>query len=317
MDKVALIIIYNHQYNKNISITENIYGDRFTNIYHLVPFYNGDKSNVIPVYESSYFFQGYVAQGLKSFFKENYSHYFFIGDDLILNPIINEENYHLHLKLGENTSFIPEIINLYERSIYWARVIQAYQYSLDVPGVEAKNQLPDYNTALQLVKEFGLDIKPLTFDQIWKPPVSLNDYVKTLFKDKEHTLQFFSNLIKKKQYPLPYPIIGGYSDIFVISSSTIKQFSHYCGVFAATKLFVELAIPTSLILSTKEIVTENDLELQGKALWTAEDFLLLDRYENKLEKLLDEFPENQLYLHPVKLSKWAANKKSYSISCNA
>jgi len=85
MNKVALIIIYNHQYNKNIDILERIYNGRFSNIYHLVPFYNGEKQNVIPVYDSSYYFQGYVAQGFKSYFKEEFTHYFFVADDLILN----------------------------------------------------------------------------------------------------------------------------------------------------------------------------------------------------------------------------------------
>ena len=62
MTKVALIIIYNHQYIKNIEITERIYNGKFSNIYHLVPFYHGVRSNVIPVYDNSHYFQGYVAQ---------------------------------------------------------------------------------------------------------------------------------------------------------------------------------------------------------------------------------------------------------------
>ena len=78
MNKVALIIIYNHKFDRNIDILENIYKDRFSNIYHLVPFYTGDKSNVISVYENSHYFQGYVAQGFKSYFKEEFEHYFFI-----------------------------------------------------------------------------------------------------------------------------------------------------------------------------------------------------------------------------------------------
>jgi hypothetical protein len=103
---------------------------------------------------------------------------------------------------------------------------------------------------------------------------------------------------------LPYPLAGSYSDIFVISADTIKQFSHYCGVFASTRLFVEVGLPTSLILSAKEIVFEKDIKLQGKALWTKDDYKVLDKFENSLIKLLDEFPSNYLYLHPIKLSKW-------------
>ncbi len=58
MSKIALVIIYNHQYNKNIDILERIYKGRFSHIYHLIPFYQGDKENVIPVYDASLYFQG-------------------------------------------------------------------------------------------------------------------------------------------------------------------------------------------------------------------------------------------------------------------
>src|SRR5690348_16209399 len=114
MSKVALIIIYNHQYNKNIEIVERIYKNKFSNIYHLVPFYRGEKSNVIAVYQSSYYFHGYVSQGLKSFFKKEYSHYFFIADDMILNPMINEDNYREYLHLSDHSCFIPRLSTIDE-----------------------------------------------------------------------------------------------------------------------------------------------------------------------------------------------------------
>ena len=100
MSSVALIIIYNHRYEKNIDVLERIYRGRFTDIFHLMPFYTGNKKNVIPVYENSMYFQGYVSQGLKAIFDEKYSHYLFVADDLILNPVINEATYEQYLKLG-------------------------------------------------------------------------------------------------------------------------------------------------------------------------------------------------------------------------
>ena len=78
-------------------------------------------------------------------------------------------------------------------------------------------------------------------------------------------------------------------------------------MFAATKLFVELAIPTALVLSADKIVTEEDLELKGKPLWSKQDFKILDKYDHQLNKLLNDFPANHLYLHPVKLSKWKSD----------
>jgi len=303
MSKVALIIIYNHQYNKNIDILERIYKDRFSNIYHLVPFYNGDKQNVIPVYESSYYFQGYIAQGYKSYFKEEYAHYFFVADDLLLNPTVNENNYSELLKLNSNTCFIPGFINLHDQIEWWPRVSEAFRWSIKCRGVEVENQLPDYEKALQKFQQFDLTIKPLHFNQIWKTPSSLKSFCKLILTDKGYASGFLKSKLKEKLYSLSYPIVGSYSDIFVVSSESIKLFCHYCGVFAATNLFVEVALPTSLVLSAKEIVTENDLKLQGKALWTKKQYQELDKYGNSLKKMLTEFPRNYLYLHPIKLSK--------------
>ena len=303
MSEVVLIIIYNHQYNKNIEILEQIYKDRFSNIYHLVPFYNGEKNNVIPVYECSYYFQGYVSQGFKSYFRDEYKHYFFIADDLILNPVINENNYSKYLKLNTSASFIPEIISLHKRKDFWPRIGDAFSWNINFPGVEAKNQLPDCDAALQLFAKFGLEIKPLNYLQIFNK----QEFPK-LFKIKKVLCYFlwkrrqFKN--KNREYHLSYPLVGAYSDIFVISAESIKQFSHYCGVFASTRLFVEVAVPTSMVLSASEIVTEKDLKLQGEALWTKEQHKILDKYEGKLNLLLNDFPENHLYLHPIKLSKW-------------
>lgn len=303
MSEVVLIIIYNHKYDKNIEILEQIYKDRFSNIYHLVPFYTGEIKNVIPVYECSYNFQGYVSNGFKTYFKEEYKHYFFVADDLILNPIINEINYTQHLKLAQKTSFLPEIIALHKRRDFWPRVGEAFLWNINFPGVEAKDELPDYATALQLFAKFGLEIKPLNYLQIYEkrefPELSKLKKILYYFLWK---IRQFKN--KNKEYHLSYPLVGSYSDIFVISSDTIKQFSHYCGVFASTRLFVEVAIPTSMVLSASEIVTEKDLELQGGALWTPEQCEILDKYDGELKLLLNDFPKNLLYLHPIKLSKW-------------
>ena len=132
MHKVALIIIYNHAHNENIEIIERIYKDRFSNIYHLVPFYKGGKTNVIPVYESSFHFQGYVNQGFKSFFREDYTHYLFAADDLILNPGINESNYTGHFKLNSKTCFLPGFITLHETKVWWPEQLAATILSFHV-----------------------------------------------------------------------------------------------------------------------------------------------------------------------------------------
>ncbi len=306
---IALIIIYNHQYNKNIDVIERIYKDRFSNIYHLVPFYNGEKENVIPVYESSFYFQGCVSQGYKAFFKKAYAHYLFLADDLMLNPTINENNYTEHFMLSTHSCFMPGFITLHKTDSFWYRVGDAFNWNIYQAGVEAHNQLPAYEDAIRKFKKLNLDIGPLGFNQIYKIPESLRGWIRPLFgplffRHSMFILGYLRSKIKKRAYNLKYPMVGSYSDVFVLSSDAIKQFSHLCGVFASTKLHVELAVPTSMVLSAKEIKTEADLRLKGKALWVKEDYKELDKYNNSLNMLLKEFPLNYLYLHPIKLSKW-------------
>lgn len=311
MGKVALIVIYNHQYNKNIDILEEIYKDRFTNIYHLVPFYNGEKENVIPVYDNSFYFQGYVAQGFKHYFNEEFDHYFFVADDMVINPKINETNYTTHLQLGPNSCFLPEFISLHEART-WPRVGEAYRWNIKIKGVEVSGQIPSYQEALKKLNGFGLEIEPLDFKSVNYIPNTINKWLfffrtSTLSDSTSLLFRYLFSKFQKKKYSLSYPIVGSYSDIFVVSSDAIKQFCHYCGVFAATELFVEIGLPTAMMLAAKEIKTEKNLNFQGKALWTKKEYQELDKYNYSLENLIENFPENYLYLHPIKLSKW--NKK--------
>lgn len=304
MNKVALVIIYNHQFNKNIEVIEKIYAGRFSNIFHLVPFYKGDRPNVIAVYECSYFFNGYVAQGLNNFFSTEFGHYFFIGDDLIINPAIDENNYKDFLALDAHSCFIPRLSSIDENKNYWANNITALFYNKLYNGVEAEKLLPDNETAKEKMQSFGVHNKPLEFYQIWKLPASFIEWLRATFWKPRFVLRYLYSMIRKKKYTTAYPLARSYADMFVISADAIKEFSNYCGLFSATRLFVELAIPTAMVFSAKKIVTEKDLLYKGKALWNEADYSILNRYDHNLNALFNNFPENCLYIHPVKLSKW-------------
>jgi len=302
---IPLIIIYNHKFEKNIEILEKVYAPKFSKIFHLMPFYRGEKPNVIPVYEHSFYFQGYVAQALKYFYNPDFSHYFFISDDLLLNPFISEKNIAQYLKIDSASSFIPELIELHKQPSdqFWPRMRLAFEYKPNQEGVEIANEIPTYKKAIKKLKKFDLTIEPIKFSQLYQ---KLH-----IFSKKENTKNEIRKIIKWLQYfpnhnklNLKYPLIGSYSDIFLIAKDNIKDFSHYCGAFAASKLFVEFAIPTAIALTSEKIVTEKNISLEGKALWTDLDYKVLDQFDNNLDKLLTEFPEQWLYVHPIKLSKW-------------
>jgi hypothetical protein len=305
---IALIIIFNYKYYKNIEILEEIYKNRFSNIFHLVPFYTGDKENVIPVYENSYNFQGYIAQGFRAFYNKEFTHYFFVADDLILNPSINENNFREHLHLNEKSCFLPffNVLHKTQSGQFWSRVKDAYNFNLHTDGVEASSEIPDFMEAKMLMGRFGFEFHPLKHDQLFPKP-KFPKRIYKLNKVKGYLKWVFYNVMGKS-YELRYPLVGGYSDIFIISQDAIRKFCHYCGVFAATDLFVEIAIPTAIALSAEDVKTEEFLPMKGKALWTEAELGELKKYNFELGALLNDFPENYIYLHPVKLSKWKVKK---------
>jgi len=306
MPKACLIIIFNHRYDKNIPVLRKIYSPAFSHIYFLVPFYNGSDPDVIPVYESSHYFQSYFAQGFHRFFKEEFTHYIFTGDDCLLNPSVNENNFLEQTGLQEGADFIPGFIEFHKLKNGWWHTSNAVDFFHNRKGAEVQRELPSREEALRRFEKHGVTIGPLNSLNIFgKEKISfLRWWQSPLYK------QFFLRVIWKKyrkngKIELPYPVAGSYSDIFIVNKNSIGDFCRYCGILAAVGLFVEIAIPTALLLSSEKIMQEKDLKLQGTAVWSAEEVEAVEKKFNKsLASLLKNFPGSQLYHHPIKLSKW-------------
>ncbi|MGE5107174.1 MAG: hypothetical protein ACM3H8_06500 [Sphingobacteriales bacterium] len=300
MFKPALIIIFNHKYDRNIDKLKKIYHERFSNILFLVPFYTGNDEKVIPVYENSHQFQGYIAQGFRSFYKDDFTHYIFMGDDVYLNPNVNENNFNEFMKIGENDCFVPTLDGISAFNVHWIHR-KAMLYNPAKEGVEIINELPPVSQALEKFNRQGLTIKKLNFKQVYGK-LHFNKFNSLL---KSVSIYLKDILFQQKNYQLRYPLAGGYSDLLIVSKKHISSFVHLCGAFAASDLFVELAIPTALVLvADNKIITEKDLQYKGLLLWTQKDMEQLMPYQTDLKKLKEQFPANRLYIHPVKLSKW-------------
>lgn len=316
MTKIALLILYNHRYDKNIERLEALYEGKFSYIFHIMPFYDGTKENVIPVYESSYYFQSYIAQAYHHIKKLDFTHYFVVADDMILHPTINENNLLEVTGIGYNNCFISDIREIYDYLI----LRPAFkQYTIKQKGVEVDQILPSRKEALQLFENHHLRTNDMECDYLRK-------CLKLMIKQKRlrATIGILQELIHKKKRQITYPLVWGYSDILLITKDVMPTFVTYCGAFAATKLFVEYAIPTALIFSTESIVTDEQLSMHGipqiyprKKIQESSDIVMTkkknttiekevfdEKYHNSLQTLLTDFPKNTFFIHPIKLSQW-------------
>lgn len=295
MNKVALLIIYNHRYDKNISCLEEIYRGRFSHLFHIVPFYDGEQENVIPVYESSYHFSGYISQAYVHLKGKGFTHFFIVADDMIINPGLNETDLWQQMGISVNDCYLDEIIVLQEVRTYWSQLLKAVDYVVAKEGVEISNILPSRKEAEKCFDRYGISYGYIP--------------TKLLVKCVLHQIRWSGEISKCKYIltgggKLDYPLVGGYSDICLVTADVMEKFALYCGAFAATDLFVEFAIPTSMVLSTQKLKVNKDIKLSSGAMWSEKDMKFLQEYNFDLTKLLEHFPADKLYLHPIKLSKW-------------
>ena len=260
--KICLVIIFNHRYDQNIDILEKIYKGRFEAIYYLVPFYDGKRENVIPVYESSFQFQGYVAQGWREFYNEVYSHYLFIGDDLLLNPSINQENFFEYFKMKAESSYCSDCVPLGKIKgwRYVGRMYNAYSSFSRYTGTNYQEEILNSKRAFQKAYECGYLEEDfyLTHDQLFHCNLSKREILHFILNHPKHTIKLLKGI------PLPYPIFGGYSDIFLLHRQDIRVVAKMFGVFAAIRLFVEMAIPTAMRLQCKELQVGGS---KSKVIW--------------------------------------------------
>lgn len=300
--KIALLVIYNHRYDKNIPRIEKLYEGKFSHIYHIMPFYDGDLPNVIPVYESSYYFQSYIAQAYHHIKHMGFTHYFIVADDMIINPDINEDNLFESTGIPSNHCFINNLSPLHGGKKPWTYKYNAYLYNPIQKGLEINKILPPYEAALETLNRKGFYPKSLSFGEVLR-----DGFWAITHKRKRILFQTIRTFFSHKK--LKYPLVGGWCDILLLTDDIMPVFCKYSGAFAASNLFVEIAIPTSLLLSTEYLATSEDIKLKNNipliTSWTPkqqEEFYL--KYNYKLDELLDDYPKERFFVHPIKLSQW-------------
>jgi hypothetical protein len=318
--KCDLINIFNHQYEANISLLEHYYKGRFNRIWHLSPFSQSTLAHIIPVYDGSFTFQNFVANAWRTLASSEADYFAFVSDDLLLDPLINQSNIKEHFNLVDNGAFISVLHDLtqaqYGRGVIEVKRMQKQSHH----GLEYESHIPTIEEARQLISRHV----PVNNDTLWNyPPYNVTyqkpylKHIRTNWKSFKAFLWHQRERIKHLVKPavMPYPVIGGNADIFVIHRHDMPAFAHLCGVFSAMRLFVELAIPTAMAISCQKISTEHDTRRRGinyVKVWQQQEikqaFELIREIENNAECNIDNlsrsWPSQYLYLHPIKLSKW-------------
>lgn len=298
MTKIALLIVYNHRYDKNIERLEAIYNGRFSHIFHLMPFYDGKKRNVLTVYDNSFEFQGYIAQAYEHLKQSGFSHYVVIADDLIINPRLTESNFFDETGIDIEASFDYEFKDIVNMSSKWFHAKDAVQFSTFNRGVEIKNILPSKDEARIIFEKKGFAYHEPTQ---W-PYRKLREPIKEYLLKLRRLVQL--KLFKTKSFA--YPLVGGYSDMIVLPANVMPKFCQYCGAFASARLFVEVAIPTAMILSADKVQDIHQILLNKAYILPRHKHLdFLSKMNNSISMLMTQYPSDVLFIHPIKLSKWA------------
>ena len=107
---------------------------------------------------------------------------------------------------------------------------------------------------------------------------------------------------------VPYPLAYGYTDLFVLHKDVLYDISYTNGVFSSMNMWVEIAVPTSIVLNVeREDVRyfEDNEKLTTNVMWSKKE---IAEFSNKAgydyKTLCDLWDENCIFAHPIKLSKW-------------
>ncbi len=305
--KICFVVIFNHRYDDNIEKLLQLYDQRFSHINFLMPFYDGLRKDVIPVYAGSDIFQGFLAQAFPRLYEESFTHYVFIADDLLLNPAISEKNLLSLLQLDNETAYIKNFTPLSAVKFQeWCHGVKAIAAFSNICYKNAygnyRKELPSYDQAVELFKKHDVVIDRLS-------AVNFDGYNGNNFRwsnqlcNEKLISQLYQTVGQQGSASLPYPLVFGYADFCVVPARFLRLFCRFCGIFAAMNLFVEIALPTALLLACEAVKTEKEITLTGCEIW--HDYSeLFNRYQGKLTALLADIDSNLLYIHPIKLSQW-------------
>ena len=309
LPKVCMVIIFNHRFDRNLPLLRKIYGKRFSDIRFLMPFYDGADNDVIPVYESSYQFQGYFIQAYDKLKNIPCTHYLFIGDDLIINPDFDEINFIARTGMYDKKFLGREFEPLNSPNKFKWHWTAGSSKSFYDTSTSWKSSLYTYEEAMSKFNDFfGEKYKEVYDMAFFGDPNVPGGTVLGGWKDTNGFLNVVNYFITTNGNTLhiPYPMAGEgcTGDIFCLDKGSMFEFSRLCGIFSAMNLFVEIAIPTATVLTFKRDNVAFFPRSSELIMWGNDRNIFADKYGRDVARLYNEWNEKFFYVHPVKLSGW-------------
>lgn len=303
MTTAALCLIYNHRYEGNVQRLNAMYNERFSAVRHLIPFTTRTDPSVLPVAASSWNFQAHIAQNARALAALDVEWLVFAGDDLLLHPSLDERTLAVQFGLQGKQGFIKNLRAVADVSVGW------YFWDFGVmpwtrqTGVEWKGLLPSPEQAGEAFAMHSLS----TSSSITLGNLVPGQGMPGAGISRRSWLRGVKALaMNRGRLDFGYPLAMGYSDVFVVHRSVFPVFANYLGVMAAMGVFAEVAVPTALCLATNALATEATVLGSGRELWTLEEQrALVAEHGANLDNLLRSWPQQLLWLHPVKFSEWS------------
>ena len=276
------------------------------------------EPDVISVHHGSYLFQGFFGEARHVLAELACDAYVIVGDDLILNVNLDENNIHTKMNLRESHAYIKNLASLYDSPISLSRNRTTYR-AFFPDGFQWENALPSSRDAFVRSGKYPISHKPLglrNFPLPWtRAGLSSLATALSWFLCRDHARRLFFHTCKA----VPYPAFYSYSDFLIIPGKEWEPFAKYCEATTAMQMFVEAAIPLAMVLACTRVETEFEygekhdalsprrrmrmrgveLPWQGAARQRFEESFSMD-----FDKLVDGFDSETLYYHPVKLSRW-------------
>jgi hypothetical protein len=298
----TLCVFFNYPYPANIEVWDKLYSSVFDQIIYVQPFIKSDMNNVYTVYRAAFNFGGYFSDISHILDEIDTDVIIFCGDDCLINPdMFSSEFEDTFTGFDRKSVFLPQFLNYGNEGWFnnphkrntLGRFINGYgAYDQRVEGW--RSYLPEDNYLLNNLKKLGFST------DLNRPS---NEFYKTLSPTHQEIINI--TFQKQDRVQLPYPLVYGVSDFFMIGKDLVSDFCSNVGAFASLNVFPEVAVPTALLTLDANIIQANSLNLKYRWTYGRNDKVshFVPTNIDEIKREMSSMESNELFIHPVKMSK--------------